>query len=80
MLKRILNFSKCLRISTLAALCPILVFTSNTYAAQGCGWGYHRSVDGRCVVKRYCWQNKNGKLICQKYPFNLVPVLGQNSL
>ncbi len=54
-------------------------FTSIASAAQGCGHGYHRTINGRCILNypgRYatpapyhpgCWRNMWGQLRCYRY-------------
>lgn len=51
-------------------------YSSTATAAQGCGWGFHRTWAGVCVMNRggyypayapryrHCWRNAWGRLRC----------------
>lgn len=59
-------------------ICLAVGYTSTAKAAQGCGFGYHLSVYGGCVLNHPgpfarpaplhpgCWRNLNGALRCYR--------------
>lgn len=74
---RSLSISKLLGTVSIGALLSIGVcYTSLSHAAQGCGYGFHMNMNGRCVPnvpgpnatavpgRPDCWRNGNGNLRC----------------
>ena len=73
------HFSGFLRIVLMMGLVFLAVsYTSITNAAQGCGYGFHRSMYGGCVLNHPgpyanpaarhpgCWRNAYGYLRCYR--------------
>lgn len=72
-------FSGVLRTVALIGLLFLGVgYTTNTNAAQGCGFGYHQSIHGGCILNYPgpnatpapyhpgCWRNGWGQLRCYR--------------
>lgn len=73
-------FSGILRTAAMISLLFAAVgYTSMANAAQGCGFGYHRSFHGGCILNHPgpratpapyhpgCWRNAWGQLRCYRY-------------
>jgi hypothetical protein len=74
-----LCFSGVFRIAAMAGLLfAATSFTSVSNAAQGCGFGYHQSIYGGCILNHPgpgarpapyhpgCWRNAWGQLRCYR--------------
>lgn len=74
---RSVSLAKMLRTGVIVGtLCFAGTYTSIADAAQGCGHGFHRAYNGRCILNhpgsyarpapyhRGCWRNMWGQLRC----------------
>lgn len=79
MSKNSMCFSRLIRTVAMAGvLCFVGSYASIAIAAQGCGQGFHRTINGRCVLNhpgphatpvphhRGCWRNGLGQLRCYR--------------